>query len=66
MSLKRKQKPKKKKKINVKKKDSGVSYVCCNCGIEETKFNYQNVILENSEAWSWNFHGCTNINVFTI
>jgi hypothetical protein len=35
MSLKRKQKPKKKKKINVKKRDNGVSYVCCNCGVEE-------------------------------
>jgi hypothetical protein len=31
----RKQKPKKKKRINVKKRDNGVSYVCCNCGVEE-------------------------------
>ena len=31
----RKQKPKKKKKINVKKRDNGISYVCCNCGVEE-------------------------------
>ena len=35
MSLKRKLKPKKKKKISVKKRDNGVSYVCCNCGVEE-------------------------------
>jgi hypothetical protein len=35
MSSKRKLRPKKKKKINVKKRDNGVSYVCCNCGIEE-------------------------------
>jgi predicted RNA-binding Zn-ribbon protein involved in translation (DUF1610 family) len=35
MSLKRKQKPKKKKKINVTKRQNGVSYVCSNCGIEE-------------------------------
>jgi len=33
MSLKRKQKSK--KKINVKKTDNEVRYVCCNCGIEE-------------------------------
>jgi hypothetical protein len=35
MSLKRKQKPKKKKRINTKKIGSGISYVCSNCGAEE-------------------------------
>ena len=35
MSLKRKQKAKKKKRINTKKSINGVSYVCSNCGTEE-------------------------------